>query len=210
LISKIRCTHSFGFLKKGKILRGFTLLEMLVVLVLVTLISTLLLEGVSYVLHLRSGFLTQLEESQKGTLQEHWFRSSVSAIITAYRKDEKNVFKGEKRQFNGLTIAPLDNVTGIPSSFAWQLKYDDGVTTLYYQNSQEESWEIAHWLGIEGHFLYRARDGEWHKKWPPFGLKMAQIPSVILLFGHRRQAEFTWIVKLSEHDNERIDTRDDW
>ena len=188
---------------------GFTLLEMLVVLVLISLISMLLLEGVSYVLHLRSGFLTQLEDSQKGTLQEYWFRSTVSAIVTDYR-DGEFIFKGEKRELSGLTIASLDNVTGMPSPFAWQLKYANGVMTLHYKNSRGESWEIARWLGAQGHFRYMAADGKWHTKWPPFGLKTAQIPRIILLLGQRRETPFTWIVKLFENDYTRIETREDF
>ena len=188
---------------------GFTLLEMLVVLILVSLISILLLEGVSYVLHLRSGFLIQLEDSQKGTLQEYWFWSTVSAIVTDYRGSEF-IFKGERNKFSGLTIAPLDNVTGMPSSFAWQLKQTNGVMTLQYKNSLDQSWEIAHWLGNQGHFRYMAADGKWHTKWPPFGVNTAQIPRVILLFGQRRQTPFTWIVKLFDNDYTRIETRDNW
>lgn len=190
-------------------MRGFTLLEMLVVLVLISLISMLLFEGVSYVLHLRSGFLGQLEDSQKGVLQEHWFRSTSSAIVTDYQKGA-HIFKGNERQFSGLTIAPLDNVTGMPSPFAWQLKYSNGITTLDYQNSRGESWRVSRWLGDEGHFRYMAADGKWHRKWPPFGLQSAQIPRMIRLSGQRRQTPFLWMVKLFENDYTRIETRDDW
>jgi len=190
--------------------RGFTLLEMLVVLVLVGLISTLLLQGFSSVLHLRTGFLAQLEAAQRGTLQEHWFRSTITAILTDYRNGE-HIFKGEERQLSGLTIAALDQMTGMPSPFAWQLKYAGGTTTLLYQNHKSEYWEIARWLGDQGRFRYMAVDGQWHTQWPPsFGLEPAQIPRAILLEGQRRQTPFTWIVKLTEHDYARFEVREDW
>lgn len=169
----------------------------------------LLFEGVSYVLHLRSGFLGQLEDSQKGVLQEHWFRSSSSAIVTDYQKGA-HIFKGNERQFSGLTIAPLDNMTGMPLPFAWKLKFHNGITTLDYQNSQGESWRISHWLGDEGHFQYMATDGKWYKKWPPIGSQLTQIPRIIMLSGKRRQIPFLWMVKLFDNNYTRIETRDDW
>ncbi len=188
--------------------RGFTLLEMLVVLVLVGFISTLLLQGFSYVLHLRSGVLAQLEDSQQGALQEYWFRSTTAAIVTDYRGGE-HVFKGEERQFSGLTIAALDQTTGMQSAFVWQLQYADGVTVLRYRNGKGIDWEVARWLGDFGHFRYLAVDGQWHSQWPPsFGLEPPQIPTAILLLGQRRQTRFTWIVKLVDHDQERFDYRE--
>jgi general secretion pathway protein J len=191
-------------------IRGFTLLEMLVVLVLVGLISTLLLQGFSSVLQLRSGFIAQLEATQRGALQEYWFRSTITAIMTDYR-DGEHIFKGEERQLSGLTIAALDQMTGMPSAFAWQLKYADGTTTLLYQNNKGEYWEIARWLGEQGRFRYMAVDGQWHTQWPPrLGLEPAQIPRAILLEGQRRQTPFTWIVKLTEHDYARYEVREDW
>ena len=183
---------------------------MLVVLVLVGLISTLLLQGFSLVLHLRAGFLAQLEASQRGTLQEYWFRSTVAAIMTDYR-DGEHIFKGEEHQFSGLTIAALDQMAGMPSPFAWQLKSAKGTTTLLYQNHNGESWEIAHWLGGRGRFRYMAVDGQWYSQWPPrFGLEPAQIPRAILLDGQRQQTPFSWIVKLSEHDYARYEIRENW
>ncbi len=191
--------------------RGFTLLEMLVVLILVGFISTLLLQGFSYVLHLRSRFLVQLYDLQQGTLQEHWFRSTTAAIVTDYKGGE-SMFQGKERELSGLTLSALDTTLGVPTPFAWQMDYSDGMMVLRYQNSQGEKWDVARWLGDEGHFRYMARDGKWHNQWPPqFGTSPPQIPRLILLLGKRRQTLITWIVKLAEHDATRIDYRvEDW
>jgi general secretion pathway protein J len=179
---------------------GFTLLEMLVVLVLIGLMSTLLLQGFAYVLYLRSHFLVQLEDSQQGALKEYWFRSTVAGIVTDYQ-DGEHLFKGEPRQFSGLTIATLDNMAGVPTSFTWQLEYSAGITKLNYQTSQGEVWEVARWNGDHGTFSYMAVDGKWSDRWPPpFGTAPPQIPRMIALQGQRRQTPFTWLVKLAEHD----------
>ena len=179
---------------------GFTLLEMLVVLVLVSFISVLLLEGFSYVLHLRSSFLAQFEDLQRGALQEYWFRSTTAAIITE-RYNGDHVFKGEKHQFSGLTIAALDQNIGVPTSFGWKMEYADGIMVLHYQNSKNETWNISHWFSGEGKFSYMAKDGKWHTEWPPkIGLDIPQIPRIIQFQGQRRNKPLTWIIKLSEND----------
>lgn len=186
---------------------GFTLLEMLVVLVLVGLISMLLLESFTYILHLRSRFLEQLDDSQRGILQEYWFRSTLAGIITDY-EDGQSIFQGQPRELSGLTLAALDMQVGIPTSFAWQLQYTDGITTLRYQNSQGDYWEVAKWSGDSGEFQYMSMEGEWHKQWPPqFGLKALQIPKMILFQGQRRQLPINWLVKLSDANYTRYDYR---
>jgi general secretion pathway protein J len=186
---------------------GFTLLEMLVVLVLVGLISTLLLQGFSYVLHLRTRFLIHLENAQQGALKEYWFRGTVAAILADYKNGE-HIFQGNERQLTGLTIAPLDNVAGVPSTLTWQLQSADGMTILNYQNSRGESWEVARWQGNEGHFSYRAVDGKWYDQWPPkLGMEPPQLPRLIVLEGIRHQTPFTWVVKMIERDYSRWDVR---
>ena len=179
---------------------GFTLLEMLVVLVLVSFISVLLLEGFSYVLHLRSNFLSQFEDLQRGALQEYWFRSTTAAIITDYH-DGEHIFKGEEHKFSGLTIAALDQSIGVPTAFAWKMEYADGMMLLSYQNNKNETWEISHWFGSTGSFQYMDKDGKWHTNWPPkIGLDIPQIPKIIQFQGQRRNKPLTWIVKLSENN----------
>lgn len=180
---------------------------MLVVLVLISLISMLLLEGFIYVLHLRSRFLDQLDDSQTGILQEHWFRSTIAGIVTDYENGEQ-IFQGQSRELSGLTLAALDMKAGIPASFAWQLQYTDGITTLRYRNSQGNYWEVAKWSGDSGGFQYMSIDGEWHKQWPPqFGLKTFQIPKIIFFQGQRRQLAINWLVKLSDLNYTRYDYR---
>ncbi len=191
-------------------LRGFTLLEMLVVLILVAFISTLILQGFAFIFQLRSRFLLQFDDLQQGAVQEHWFRSSTMAIVTDYLEGE-HIFKGEEREFSGLTLAALDAMIGVPTPFAWQLKYKEGNMVLSYKNAKDEYWEVAHWLNDAGYFRYMAKNGEWYEQWPPkFGVNQSQIPRAIFLFGQRRQTPVTWIVNLTDYDVTRRDHRLDY
>lgn len=188
--------------------RGFTLLEMLVVLVLVSVTSTLIFQGFSYVLHLRTHFLTALDDFQGGMLQAHWFHSSTAGLVTDYREGE-HIFKGDAQSFSGLTLSALDNIPGVPTPFGWQIEQIGEISLLRYDNGQGEYWEIHRWLG-EGYFRYVDNEGESHPQWPPsFGLEPPQLPAIIIFNGKRRQTPLTWVVKLVDYNETRIDFRED-
>jgi len=194
-------------------IKGFTLLEMLVVLVLVGLVSTLLLQGFSYVLHLRERFLQQLNDLQQGAIQEYWFRSSTSALIANYENAEP-IFKGDSKQFSGLTLSALDADGGVPMPMTWQLHYEYGITSLRYLHTGGETWQILQWQSDVGEFQYLSVQGEWHSEWPPaLGDQSPQLPRAILLTGQKRQSIFTWIVPILGRDTPPIDLNilwEDW
>ena len=180
---------------------GFTLLEVLVVLVIMGLLSTLLLEGFFFVLDLRWRVLTQLQDAQYSAMQEYGFRSTVAAIVSDYYGG-KNLFQGNEHELSGLTIAPLEASMGTLLPFAWQIQHQQGTTILRYRKHDGEYWEITRWVGEEGRFLYQDEEGTWHSQWPPQSFKTSppQLPHLILLQGQRRQAPMTWIVALVDHN----------
>jgi len=214
-----------------KQLRGFTLVEVLVVLVLLSLISTLAFEILHQTANLRGQFLDTLEELQQGVIREHWFRSSVAALTpdypaeksVVYQARKPYVFVGNEKEFFGLTINALDNDGGIPTPFGWQLEFKENQTILRYRNNEEQWWEIMRWAGKEGVFFYQAKDGKWHKQWPPIEDKQAfekldeiskmiatldkpaQIPKTILLDGKKDNQPFAWIVRILGKDREHDD-----
>lgn len=207
--------------------RGFTLLEVLVVLVLLSLISALVFEILNQTASLRGQFLETLEELQQGVIREHWFRSSVSALTPDYPPEEgvgvvfqtrkPQLFQGKETEFTGLTISALDNNIGIPTTFGWQLAFENNETILRYKNSDEHWWEVMRWEGNEGFFSYQALDGSWHKTFPlpetkiPENIdeisamimaleKSAQLPRTILLQGKKNNEPFMWMVRISGKD----------
>lgn len=181
---------------------GFTLLEVLVVLVIIGLLSTLLLEGFSFVLDLRFRLLTQLQDVQQSALQEYGFRSSTAALVPDYHNG-KHLFQGNAHELSGLTLAPLEASIGEVLPFAWQIQHQEGMTTLRYRKSDGDYWEVAHWPGEEGRFLYQDEAGKWYPQWPPQSFTATsppQLPSLILLQGQRRQTPMTWIVSLTDNN----------
>jgi prepilin-type N-terminal cleavage/methylation domain-containing protein len=189
--------------------RGFTLLEMLVVLVITALISALLFQGLAYMTALRARFLGQLESLQAGVLQEYWFRSASAGLVAEYPDIEQaHLFKGETRRFEGLSLAGLDTPQGVPAPFAWELAEQGRDTLLRYVTASGEAWIVAQWPGSAEGFAYLDDAGEWHRQWPPSsGLEPPQLPVALSLSARRRDGAFAWVVKLADRREPRVDYR---
>lgn len=161
--------------------RGFTLLEMLVVLVLTGMISSILMQGLSQVFRLQTHFGKELFNTQQGEMYTDWFRQSINSVMPDY-VDGKNRFKGEARELSGLTLAPLDGATDALTPFAWHLKFtpEAGQTQLLYGEGDADA-EVLAWPGNSGRFIYYDAAGEAHDTWPPPFGKWPQLPRTIYL-----------------------------
>ncbi|OUD14312.1 prepilin-type N-terminal cleavage/methylation domain-containing protein [Thioflexithrix psekupsensis] len=196
---------------KYPIITGFTLLEVLVVLVIMTLLMTFLLQTLHHVATARVHILRQLNTFQQGAIQEFWFRHSTAGLIADYPDIEDNqAFKGEHRRFSGLTTAALHADAGVPTAFAWAIVEEKGQHILQYQ-TKSETWSVLQWSG-EGHtmgFQYADREGKWHDTWPPqqFGIEPPQLPEAILLTAQRGRHPVTWFIKMNALRNPKPDLR---
>ncbi len=161
--------------------RGFTLLEMLVVLVLTGMISTILMQGLHQVFQLQTHFGKELFNTQQGEMYTDWFRQSVNSLMPDY-VDGKNRFKGNEREFSGLTLSPLSSAADALTPFTWRLKFsaDAGQTQLQY-GSSDDAATVLSWKGNSGKFVYIDGTGEAHDVWPPVFGKWPQLPKAIYL-----------------------------
>jgi len=179
--------------------KGFTVIEMLVVLILVGLLTTLLMQGFSYVLGLRIRFLDQLDRQRVGALQMHWFRQ-VCMTLSPDQPDGEWVFSGEDRLLRGLTLSPLQGGYGAPSPVTLKIENREGQLILQYTSGKGEPLEIGRWQSHEGGFHYLDDEGDWHRQWPP-SLETResphQLPRGILLAVEDVRGPKVWCVSLS-------------
>jgi general secretion pathway protein J len=163
--------------------KGFTLMEILVVLVITSLITGLLLDGLFLVSRLQVRFGPEIYQNQRGAMYRDWFRLTVNSLMPDY-PDGGNRFKGDAHSFSGLTLSPLDQPSGAMLSFAWSLRFDpeSGQTQLIYE-SGENRYPVESWPGNAGRFLYLDAEGNTHDEWPPFagGADIPQLPRAIYL-----------------------------
>lgn len=161
--------------------RGFTLLEMLVVLVLAGLVTGILMQGLQQVFRLQMQVGKELFQTQQGEMYEEWFRQSINGTVPDY-EDGKNKFKGSARELSGLTLSPLNSAGESLLPFSWRLKFDpqSGNTLLQY-GTADDAPVVLSWLGNSGKFVYFDADNAPHDAWPPFLGKWPQLPRAVYL-----------------------------
>ena len=195
---------------------GFTLLEMLVTLVIVSLLMAVLMQTLLYALQLRTRILEQQWQQQAVVLQEYWFRSSSAALAPGKKDQPEGVFSGDRVGFRGLSLAPLLGDLGIPIRIEWRLETEAKDITLRYRQSEDaQGWIIAHWVGIQAGFRYRDEAGQWSERWPPAGLAVSatepglpQLPTAIRLDITRTEAPVLWLSAITGRRDPKMDIQE--
>lgn len=162
--------------------RGFSILEMLVVLMIVGMISSILFQALDQIYKLQGRFGLQLAQSQQGAMYTDWFRQVVQGMQPDF-PDGAEKFQGRETEFTGVTTSALSARYGAPVAVNLSLQYDrsENVTMLLYSTG-ENKMKLFSWTGKKvGHFSYVDSKGEAHDTWPPpFGI-WPQLPNTILL-----------------------------
>ena len=163
--------------------RGFTLLEMLVVMILVSLISATLIQAMGYIFDIQQRAGNQTWRMQEKSMSEDWFRQTVEGLQPD-DQDGKNKFMGDDHQFSGLTTNSLtENYGGLsPFSFSLHHDYQSGSTRLAY-GAKDDDPAILFWNDEAIKFVYIDAKGDPHDSWPPALGLWPQLPSLIRLEG---------------------------
>lgn len=160
--------------------KGFTLVELLVVLALVASISGLFLDPIARVYDLKARLSAFIDKAPDNILPPSWFQKTVKGY---YPGEDK--FEGTANRFSGETIMSFDEPQGVPMPFAWEISYnaDTGLSTLSYLNAIEEPQAMLTWRGDSGSFSYFDEDTQkWVDEWQssPFVKKEDyRLPSLI-------------------------------
>jgi prepilin-type N-terminal cleavage/methylation domain-containing protein len=170
---------------------GFTLVEVLVTLVLLSMVAAVAFGSLRQVLEARDRLRPYLDRSQETTLVAGWFRQTIQALIADYDQG-RHRFSGTAREISGLTTSPLVGPAGTPTAFRWAISYDPtrDLTTLGYEERPGQTLRIAEWAGQAGAFAYYAGEQKWQPAWPPSatdqGKSISQLPSLVRLSGAPR------------------------
>ncbi len=163
----------------ARLASGLTLMEMLVTLVLVSLVGTLLIQGV--------GFFTARYDTVKRThreealamLSQHWFLTTVRGLVP-YGVEARR-FDGDATSFAGITLQPLNAEPGMIAEARWAIVAEDAVSVVTYQENDGEVWEVLILDAAEAVFEYADSTRQWHDRWPFPGAAAEWIPSGIRL-----------------------------
>ena len=86
--------------------QGFTLVEVLITLVLLSMVAAVSFGSLRQVLEARERLRPYLDRSQDTTLAAGWFRQTVQALLADY-DNGKHRFAGSASEISGLTASPL-------------------------------------------------------------------------------------------------------
>ena len=152
--------------KTRNLQQGMTLLELLVVMTLLALVSSLLMQGFSSALSTYERVQRRQTEGTPPELGNRWLSDTLAGVQAEL--DPQRQFKGDVKSLSGITQRPLLGIQGQVSAFSWQLSNSpDGQLQLSYGQPDQVQWLIATWPpGSQGKFIYRSLQGAPIDHWP--------------------------------------------
>ena len=159
--------------------RGLTLVETLVVLVLVSLLGTLLIQGGGFFLGMYASVKRVHRDASAAELRRHWFASTLQAMVPS--KIEPRRFAGDGSAFEGVTLQALAAEPGLPVRVRWSLGEEGGAPSVVYAEEEGPSWTVLSSGGGALAFEYADSAGAWHGRWPLAEDSRERIPRMVRL-----------------------------
>jgi prepilin-type N-terminal cleavage/methylation domain-containing protein len=175
---------------------GFTLIEMLVVLVQASLLSGLLMYAISYVLTLEERLAGHRQWYRVDRLREAWFSQSIAGILLL-PGDSNSAFSGKSKSINCRTLNPLTGFGGVPTGTRWWLEESTDRVSLKLQEAGQQELLIGQWQA-EGRFRYLDDQGNWRDEWSLLAADQGkQLPLAILFQLRGSDMSMQWLVPVT-------------
>ena len=176
--------HNFATdpVRRPRRLAGFTLMEMLVVMMIVALVSGVLFQALERAYRLQERFGSELFKVQQGYMAVDWFRQSVQGLYPD-SDDGRNKFSGEEHAFSGLSSSPLGEDFGAPTPVRWALRANtqNGSMELVYTDTKGAETALLRLPGQHARFVYVDDKQQTSSSWPPPLGRWKQLPSQVQL-----------------------------
>ncbi len=142
---------------------GLTLVEMLVVLIIVGMVSTLLVQGLGNALALYSRVQANQQTRELESTAMRWWRSVISS--TAPNRLDQNHFAGTDQLLSLRTYRPLLAEDGVMTEVTWRISESPPWRLIYAENSHA-AIEFPISSQVRPSFTYLSKDGGWTSRWP--------------------------------------------
>ena len=159
--------------------RGLTLIEMLVVLVLVSLLGTLMLQGTGFFLGKYSTVKRIHRDTSLAELRQHWFGSTLQAMVPS--RVEARRFVGDAARFEGVTLQALAAEPGVPVRVRWSIGDEGGSSAVLYAEEGTAPWTLLTSDDEALAFQYADSGRNWHAQWPLDEDAVERIPRMVRL-----------------------------
>lgn len=158
---------------------GITLLEVLVVIMLTGMISTLLMQAIGFSLASFQRTRDFQQRYQREMLAFGWLRSSVENMMAAH--DAEFAFEGDSSVIQGFSLAPVFSVSGSLVKVKWTIRGEGESQSLWYQENDGLTMLVADWATGKVRFKYRGVDGQWQDQWPDEQVRPGILPLQVML-----------------------------
>lgn len=187
--------------------QGFTLLEIIVVIVLFSLITTIAMQGISYVLGQKARMAQFQQELIQTTLRHQWFIESTSQLFVP-PEDAGYQLRGSAESFSGYTASPLIRPEYASKYITWTLNRTDADVSLIYSQANDDLARSENPLLLfsrisgDAYFRYMDGNGQFHEQWPPVvgtgqNVAFTALPEGIYLYAESADGvELSWFVRL--------------
>jgi hypothetical protein len=174
--------------------RGFSLLEAIVTLVIVALIVTLLMQALAQSLDLRGRLLRHQQLATVASLQEQWFRETVSSSM-ADLGDGLGRMAGSDDTLELVTSGPLGD--GGLQRVKWWLQPVPGGLALHYADSTWDDLVVVAGPLRDASFAYLDGALEWSERWEPEAEAKDVLPRMVRLQANTATGELQWLVPIA-------------
>lgn len=160
---------------------GFTLVETLVVLVVVSLAFGIVAAGMGQAVRLQQRAAALDVLAERDALGAARLREIVAGLAPDHA-GQPGVFRGTERRLTGLNRFALTGAEDGAGSFRLELIYERASdrTRLEYVRDDAEPVRLMVWSGNSGRFRFMSEEGELRDLWPPLA-EAAQFPAAIVL-----------------------------
>ena len=174
----MRLRHGFA-ISRHPAGAGFTLMEMLVTLILVSFTTMLMFQMLGSYRIASERVQSQSGQIDRRALFQSWFRDSINGLFAA--KDLE--FVGASGRFRGTTLNPLYAPEGAPTVIEWRLMHvEDRIEIAYFEDGVQR-WRQPLEGSDDASFVYVDVGDKLQDVWPPkLGTyKQGELPAVIML-----------------------------
>ena len=145
---------------------GFSLLELIVSMAIVSLISTALFQSMVSWTRLASRASDAADQSLSNIAGQEMFDRAVSGFVFAWPEDEEGTFSGSPTSFSGLSHKPLETITPQLALIQFSIDQTSAGGRLTYKHGPVK-WALTTFTGNNASFAYLGADGVWRPSWPP-------------------------------------------
>jgi prepilin-type N-terminal cleavage/methylation domain-containing protein len=168
---------------------GFTLLEMLVTLVVVSLMAGVLGQAMFQLSRIERLIEGGQLNSMADAVRADWIRSAIESLLPGEEGSDERLV-GSERELEGLSAdVPMLPAPGL-ARLRMRLSFDVTAgetqlqlleTSALQGQSTNEPVVLLSWPGQDGRFRYLDDAGAWHEKWPLSSSSGSALPRAILL-----------------------------